>query len=93
MPRSCSAQTQASAVVTAQLYQRLCVLKEELQLISCLQLVYLVREVVAVHLVAVGLTSWTLNLDAVALQDGCFFKKTNLIIAYRPQTTTHSDAK
>lgn len=47
--------------------------------------VYLVREVVAVHLVAVGLTAWTLNLDAVALQDGCFFKNTNLIIAYRPQ--------
>lgn len=34
----------------------------------------LVGEVVAVHLVAVGLAPWTLDLDAVALQDGCFFK-------------------
>lgn len=57
-----------------------------------LHLVYRVREVVAIHLVAVGLTSWTLNLDAVTLQDGCFFKNTNLIIAYRPQSTPHSDA-
>ncbi|TNN58781.1 hypothetical protein EYF80_031026 [Liparis tanakae] len=48
---------------------------------------YLVGEVVAVHLVAVGLTAWTLNLDAVALQDGCFFKNTDLIIAYRPQAS------
>lgn len=62
----------ASSVVTVQL---------------CLSALYLVGEVVAIHLVAVGLASRTLNLDAVALQDGCFFKKTNPIIAYRPLTT------
>ena len=46
---------------------------------------HLVREVVAIHFITVGLTAWTLNLDTVALQDGCFFKNTNLIIAYRSQ--------
>lgn len=46
---------------------------------------YLVGEVVAIHLVAVGLTSGTLNINAMALQDGCFFKNTNLIIAYQLQ--------
>lgn len=64
----------------------------ELHLIYTMRLVYLVREVVAIHLVAVGLTSWTLNFNAMALQDGCFFKNTNPIIAYRPQTATRSDA-
>lgn len=77
------------SVVTVQLCERRYV--GQLQLIYCLRLVYLVREVVAIHLVAVGLASWTLNLDAMALQDGCFFKNTNPIIAYRPQTT-YSDA-
>lgn len=51
---------------------------------------HLVRKVVAIHLIAVGLTSRTLNIDAVALQDGCFFKNTDPIIAYRPQTATRS---
>lgn len=67
---------------SAALREALCA---ELHLICRLRLVYLVREVVAVHLVAVRLTSWTLNLNAMALQDGCFFKNTNAIIAYRPQ--------
>lgn len=49
---------------------------------------YLVGEVVAVHFVAVGLTSWTLDLDAMALQDGCFFKNTEPIIEHQPLTTT-----
>lgn len=60
----------------------------KLHLIYHLHLVYLVRKVVSVHLVAVRLTSWTLNLNAMALQDGCFFKNTNAIIAYRPRGTT-----
>lgn len=51
---------------------------------------HLVREVVAIHLVTVGLTSRTLNIDAVALQNGCFFKNTDPIIAYRPQMATRS---
>lgn len=81
-----------SELLSAALLEALSV-EEELQLVYCLHVVYLVGEVVAVYLIAVGLTSWTLNLDAMALQDGCFFKNTNLIIAYRPQTaTTHSEA-
>ena len=41
----------------------------------------LVGEVVAVHLVTVGLPSRTLNIYAMALQDGCFFKNTQTTIA------------
>lgn len=44
---------------------------------------HLVWEIIAIHLITVGLTTWTLNLDAMALQDGCFFKNTNFIIAYQ----------
>lgn len=49
---------------------------------------YLVGKVVAVHFVAVGLTSWTLDLDAMALQDGCFFKNTEPIIEHQTTETT-----
>lgn len=49
---------------------------------------HLVGEVVAIYLVAVGLTSRAFNLDAMALQDGCFFKNTKLIIAYQSRTSS-----
>lgn len=83
IPLSCPVQTQSSPVVTVQLCGRLCV--PSYTSFTVYVWFYLVREVVAVHLVAVRLTSWTLNLNAMALQDGCFFKNTNAIIAYRPQ--------
>lgn len=50
---------------------------------------HLVGEVAPIHLVAVGLASRTLDLNAMALQDGCFFKNTNLIIVYRPRARRH----
>lgn len=37
------------------------------KLTCCAGPAHLVREVVAVHLVAVGLASWTFDLDAMAL--------------------------
>lgn len=46
---------------------------------------HLIGEVAGVHLVTVGLAPWALHLDAMALQDGCFFKNTNAIIAYWPR--------
>lgn len=44
---------------------------------------YLVWKVIAIHLITVRLAARTLNLDAMTLQDGCFFKNTELIIVYR----------
>lgn len=41
---------------------------------------YLLGEVAGVHVVAVGLPPRTLDVDAVTLQDGCFFKNTKPLI-------------
>lgn len=40
---------------------------------------YLLRVVIAINIITVGMTSWTLYIYSMALQDCCFFEKSKWI--------------